>query len=245
MMNKKVIISGYSSGLGFALAEYYLKQGYAVLGLARRQAEPQPSENLKQYRIDLSDGDAVAKLLSDGLLKDFVADAKEIILINNAGTTMPNAVAGKQNPAEIATAVSLNIATPFLLSNHLISIKPSETLLKIIHISSGAGRENYAGWSVYGGTKAALDHHARCIVAEQHPGVAIASIAPGVVDTPMQDLLRAAKAEDFPMLQNLRALEEKGLLSSPSETAARIAKIIDDKDFGKITIDDVRRFDNA
>lgn len=241
-MDTGIIISGHSSGLGLALAEYYLSAGGRILGLSRRQAALGPSENLLQHSVDLSRAEALAALLSDGLLDDFSAGAREIILINNAAAVAPNAVAGMQSAGEISTAVSLNIAAPLLLTNHLIACKPERSVLKIVHISSGAGRNAYPGWSVYGASKAALDHHARCIAAEQHAGVYIASIAPGVVDTPMQAEIRASHDGAFPMRQRFLDLKEQGGLSSPADTAARIAAMIASADFGKEVIDDVRRY---
>lgn len=240
-MNTKIIISGHSSGLGQALAEHYLQQGCGVLGLSRRPADLRPSENLLQHGIDLSSAEAANRLLSDGLLERFAAGADEIILINNAAAVAPNAVAGMQNPGEIAAAVSLNLTAPLLLSNHLIACKPENSMLKIVHVSSGAGRNAYPGWSVYGATKAALDHHARCVAAERHNGVRIAAIAPGVVDTPMQAEIRASCAEAFPMRQRFLDLKEQGGLSSPADTAARIAAMVAAADFGSETTDDVRR----
>lgn len=239
-MDTGVIISGHSSGLGLALVEHYLSAGCRILGLSRRQAALGPSENLLQHSVDLSRAEALAALLSDGLLDDFSAGAREIILINNAAAVAPNAVAGMQSAGEISTAVSLNIAAPLLLTNHLIACKPERSVLKIVHISSGAGRNAYPGWSVYGATKAALDHHARCIAAEQHAGVAIAAITPGVVDTDMQAEIRAADAGVFPIRQRFHDLKEQGGLSSPADTAARIAAMIAAPDFGSETLDDVR-----
>ncbi|OSI11295.1 SDR family NAD(P)-dependent oxidoreductase [Neisseria zoodegmatis] len=240
-MNSKIIITGHSSGLGLALAGHYLQQGCSVLGLARRQAALRPSEKLIQHSVDLSCTQAVSALLSDGLIDGFIADADEIVFINNAAVVTPNAVAGRQDAGEIAAAVSLNVAAPLLLTNHVIACKPAGSILKIVHISSGAGRNAYPGWSVYGATKAALDHHARCIAAEQHAGVAIAAIAPGVVDTDMQAEIRAADAGVFPIRQRFHDLKEQGGLSSPADTATRIAAMIEDSNFGSETLDDVRR----
>ena len=69
----------------------------------------------------------------------------------------------------------------------------------------------------------------------------IAAIAPGVVDTPMQAEIRASRAEAFPMRQRFLDLKEQGGLSSPADTAARIAAMVAAADFGSETTDDVRR----
>ena len=110
----KLIITGHTRGLGRALAELYLRRGWRVLGLARGAAD-MVSPNLRQVQIDLADGAALAAWLSDGLLRGFLADADNILLVNNAGTVSPNAVSGRQRPSEILSAVSLNVAAPLLL----------------------------------------------------------------------------------------------------------------------------------
>ena len=153
---RKAVISGHSRGLGYALAEYYLRAGWAVFGLARGRADLRPSENLFQAELDLSDAGLLAQKLSDGLLADFIRDADELLLINNAGTTAPNALLGRQGPSEIVRAVALNVTAPLLLSDYLLSARPDGVHLKIVHIGSGAGRREYAGWSVYGVGKAAF-----------------------------------------------------------------------------------------
>ena len=239
-MKRKIIISGHSNGLGRALAEYYLRQGDAVLGLSRRQVAVEPSEKLQQHIIDLSDSAAVAALFSDGLIADFMHAADEVVLINNAGTVQPSAMLGRQNDAEIITSAALNITAPLLLANEVCRQKPANAVLKIVHISSGAGRNAYPGWSVYGAGKAALDHHARCVAAEQLSGVRIASIAPGVIDTGMQAQIRASDTADFPMLARFQDLKAQGGLSSAEEIAAHIAAMIADRNFGKAIVQDVR-----
>ena len=58
---RKAVISGHSRGLGYALAEHYLRAGWAVFGLARRRADLRPSENLFQAELDLSDAGLLAQ----------------------------------------------------------------------------------------------------------------------------------------------------------------------------------------
>ena len=239
-MKRKLIISGHSNGLGRALAEYYLRWGDEVLGLSRRRVAVESSEKFQQHIIDLSDSAAVAALLSDGLIADFMHAADEVVLINNAGTVQPSAVLGRQNDAEIIASAALNITAPLLLANEACRQKPANAALKIVHISSGAGRNAYPGWSVYGASKAALDHHALCLAAEQHPNLRVASIAPGVVDTAMQAEIRQSAEQDFPLLPRFKALKNEGGLSSPQDAAAAIARFLASPLFGKQVIADIR-----
>ncbi|WP_314377738.1 SDR family NAD(P)-dependent oxidoreductase [Neisseria elongata] len=237
---RKAVISGHSRGLGYALAEHYLRTGWAVFGLARGRADLRPSENLFQAELDLSDAGLLAQKLSDGLLADFIRDADELLLINNAGTTAPNALLGRQGLSEIVRAVALNVTAPLLLSDYLLSARPDGVHLKIVHIGSGAGRREYAGWSVYGAGKAALDRHALCAAAEGHPTFSIACIAPGVVDTEMQREIRNADCRDFPLQPRFRALKDGAKLQSAADTAAKIAAMIEAENFGCKPLADVR-----
>ena len=238
---KKLIITGHTRGLGRALAELYLRRGWQVLGLARGRAD-MVSPKLRQVRIDLADGAALAAWLSSGLLRDFLADAGSILLANNAGTVSPNALLGRQRPSEILSAVALNVSASLLLANAVLAARPARVPLDILHIGSGAGRKNYPGWGVYGATKAALDHHARCVAAEGHENVRITCLAPGVVDTAMQGEIRAADEADFPMRPRFAALKEGGGLQSAEETAAKIAAYVESARFGEEAAADIRDF---
>lgn len=237
----KLIITGHTRGLGRALAELYLRRGWRVLGLARGAAD-MVSPNLRQMQIDLADGAALAAWLSDGLLRGFLADADNILLVNNAGTVSPNAVSGRQRPSEILSAVSLNVAAPLLLANAVLAARPALVPLDILHIGSGAGRKSYAGWSVYGASKAALDHHARCLAAEHHENVRAACLAPGVVDTDMQAQIRASDAAAFPLKGRFVSLKNEGGLQTAADTAAKIAAYVESERFGTEAAADIRDF---
>ena len=237
-MTTLVIISGHSAGLGAALAAHYLAQGHAVLGLARRSLPPQ--QGLQQQALDLADSAALAAYLASAGWHSALADKQHIILINNAATVAPSALCGRQDAAAIARAVALNITAPLLLTNAVLADAPAGCLKTVVHIGSGAGRKAYPGWSVYDAAKAALDHHAEVVAAEAHTGVRIANIAPGVIDTAMQADIRASDIADFPLQAQFVQLQHSGSLQSASETAERLAMMIQQAGFGQQTRMDVR-----
>ncbi|EGV38549.1 oxidoreductase, short-chain dehydrogenase/reductase family [Neisseria weaveri ATCC 51223] len=239
---QKIVITGHSSGLGKALAGYYAAHGTTVFGISRRMLEISDGLMLRQHSLDLADTGLLAAWLEQGELAAFIADAEEIVLINNAGVVEPNAVLGRQQTEQIAKAVAVNVTAPLLLSNHLAAHKSLHSHLKIVHISSGAGRKGYPGWSVYGATKAALDHHARCVEAERNNQIKVISLAPGIIDTEMQDKIRSADAGMFPMQPRFQDLKRQGGLSSPEETASQIAEWIDAIDEDIPIIADIRDY---
>ena len=237
---RKAVISGHSRGLGYALAEHYLRAGWAVFGLARGRADLRPSENLFQAELDLSDAGFLAQKLSDGLLADFIRDADELLLINNAGTTAPNALLGRQGPSEIVRAVALNVTAPLLLSDYLLSARPDGVHLKIVHIGSGAGRKAYPGWSIYGASKAALDRHAAS-AANEGRGVRIVSLAPGTIDTAMQEEMR--RDPHFPLRDHFAKIHADGGLQNAGDTALKILAYCLGDQFGREAIVDIRNIE--
>ena len=74
---RKAIVTGSSRGLGEALARQLREAGWDVLGLSRADG------------VDLSSVDTLSTWLGTGTLEQFVADATDVVLINNAGTVGP------------------------------------------------------------------------------------------------------------------------------------------------------------
>lgn len=239
-----VWVSGHSSGLGKALAEHYIAEACSVIGISRRQW-PAADGLAGQAALDLSDSAALAAYLDGSVFQTACRRAQRIILFNNAATLAPNRLSGRQGWRETAAAVALNIAAPLMLADAVAAFADGIRQIDIVHISSGAGRKAYAGWSVYGACKAALDRHALVLAEERLPNVRIASLAPGVVDTGMQAHIRNSDAADFPLLPQFQALHEQGVLMSAQETAARIAAFVESPEFGKTLTADVRDYMNG
>lgn len=225
---KKAIVTGHSRGLGAALAAQLAARGWRVLGVSRSAGA----------RVDLSSPAELASWLAGGELASFLADATEVLLINNAGTVAPMEVVGHQPGAETAAAVHLNVTAAMILTDAVLRDRPAGTPLKVVHISSGAARRPYPGWSVYCATKAALDMHAQVLAAEGHEGVRIAAIAPGVVDTTMQAQIRGAAG--FPLRDRFVALNQDGQLASADAAAEQVLALVEAPEFGQRIIADVR-----
>lgn len=242
----KAIVTGHTRGLGQAMASALLGRGIPVLGLAR-SACPELTEQfpglLQQATVDLADPDALQLWLDGNVLDSYLAGATSMLLVNNAGMLGPVAPLGRQEGNALVQAVNLNITAPLLLSNALAH--KYQGPLRIAHISSGAGRSAFAGWSIYGATKAALDHHARCAASDCVSRLRICSIAPGVIDTDMQATIRRTSAEDFPLLDRFLALKHEGELPSPVDAAERMVRHLLSEDFGKEAVADLRNLPPA
>lgn len=227
-MSKKAIVTGNSRGLGAALTSRLKDAGWEVLGISRSAG----------VSVDLSDPAALVEWLERGELAQFLEGADEVLLINNAGTNGTIALVGEQDPRTTISDVNVNLIAPILLTNAVIAARPSDVPTRIAHISSGIGRRPAASWGVYAATKAGVDMHARAVIADAPPEVRIAAIAPGVVDTYMQEVIRAA--EGSPQQEKFTRMHAEGLLTSPDEAAAAVLRLVEAPDFGEDPIADVR-----
>ena len=234
----KALLTGHSRGLGAALCAELLERGIAVLGIARQMRASHPL--LTQIALDLSDPAALIEWLNGPALADFFADAGQALLINNAGTLQPMMRCGQQDNDTLAHAISLNVTAPLLLANTFIAATAHLAERRLLHISSGAARNAYPGWSVYCASKAALDRHAQAVHQEAAPGLRIASLAPGVVDTDMQAEIRASQHDHFPLRERFVALKQNQQLSSPADAAKAAVDHLLAANFGEQALVDVR-----
>lgn len=238
----KAIVTGHTKGLGEAIASDLLTRDIPVLGLARTFSHAMQARCpglLSQIEIDLADANALGAWLAGSALRHYLAGDNAILLINNAGVVQPVGTLPDQDPLAVARAVTLNIAAPMMLSAAVVA-RSEGAERRILHVSSGAGRNAYPGWSVYCATKAALDQHARAVALDAVPGVRICSLAPGVIDTDMQAEIRATPPERFPLRERFVELERAGELSPPQQTARAVVEYMLATGFGREPVDDLR-----
>jgi len=241
------VVTGATRGLGLALAGQLLAGGAAVITLARTQSAEladiarEHGARLQQLQADLSSPAAIesaAGLMSAAL----PGGAERYLLLNNAGTVDPVALSENLFDAEsIQQAFNLNVVSAMVLTAAFLRSSPGHADRRIVNISSGAGRKPTPGWAAYCSTKAALDHYTRVLAAE-HPGLRAVALAPGVIDTPMQEGIRASDRRQFPDLDRFLQLHENNQLASPEATASRILHYLASDRFGHETLGDIRNY---
>ncbi len=258
------IVTGHSQGLGQAIAADLLGRGWRVLGLSRSGWPPELASQypgLTEVALDLADGPALAAWLAGSALADalagvvgmagcggvpgsasagVVAQAGQVLLVNNAGLVSPIGPLGGQGAGAVMQAVALNVAAPLALADAWVAATAGVPDRRIVHISSGAARNAYAGWSVYCATKAALDMHARAVQLDAVAGLRIESLAPGVIDTGMQAHIRATDASQFPLVGRFQGLHRDGAMQSPSDVARRLLAHVLGETFGAEAVRDLR-----
>lgn len=262
------ILTGASRGLGAALAGRLLAPGRQLLALSRNPAaalEQQARARgaaLEQWSVDLVDAPAVAARLEDWLQQRSQETWQSATLINNAGllgrvgpidafdaatvVAPPSASVSRALATELAAVIRVDLEAPMVLTAAFLRATATwSTLRRVLNISSGAGRNAYAGWAAYCAAKAGLDHFSRAVALDEArrpdgKGARIVSLAPGVIDTDMQTALRAADGDGFPELARFVSMKANGQLATPEAAAERVLAYLVSPAFGSQPVADVR-----
>lgn len=250
-----VILTGASRGMGLAMARQLLTPHRILLCISRR-ITPELEDlarlrgaTLTQWSQDLSTPSEAAVRLDAWLDKQKTHDIASATLINNAGM-IPRIGPIDECPAsQLEDALRVGLEAPMQLTaaflratGHWVAggwLGPR----KVLNISSGLGRRPMAAQAPYCAAKAGLDHFTRCSAldeAQREHGARLVSLAPGVIDTEMQEQLRAGDPAAFPDVQRFVDLQSQGQLSSPQEAAARVLAWLERPDFGEQPVADVR-----
>ena len=184
---KTVLVSGGSRGLGLAIAQKLVADGYNVIALARKPGDAldaaikASSGNLHFIACDLSDLDAIPDMLRG------VKDTHGALygLVNNAALGTEGLLSNMHN-SDIEKLVSLNVLSPIVLSKYAVRAMMTAGEGRIINISSIIASTGYSGLSVYGATKASLLGFTRSLAREVgRLGITVNAVAPGFIATDM------------------------------------------------------------
>ena len=120
--------------------------------------------------------------------------------VNNAGVLEPMAPVRDVSVADFRDHIDINLTGVFLGTRTFVRhVRERDGEGVLINVSSGAAWSAYEGWAAYCAGKAAVERLTEVVQLEEaKSGLRAYSVAPGVVDTPMQDLVRKSSAEDFP-----------------------------------------------
>jgi benzil reductase ((S)-benzoin forming) len=239
------VVTGHSRGIGEAVAEHLLARGARVLGVSRHENPPLAArfpDTLVEVALDVADGETLARWVAGNPFERFFGDSETPLLVNNAGVLQPIGPLETQELEKVGRAVAVNLGAALVLSAAFVQATADARERRILQVSSGAARKAYAGWSIYCATKAALDHHARCVALDRTPGLLISSVAPGVVDTEMQAEIRASTDERFPDRQRFVDMHRDKALPSPDQTGGRLVEYLLSDQFGAESVFDLRDF---
>ena len=244
------ILTGASRGMGLAMARQLLLPGNTVLCISRSANETlavqakQTGVNLLQWTLDLALGARTSARLEQWLREQDSITFSSVTLINNAGVIPRIGPLSEADADDLSHALRVGLEAPMqLTSAFLCATQGWSCLRRVLNISSGLGRRAMASQAGYCAAKAGMDHFTRCVALEETlktNGAKLCSLAPGVIDTGMQEQLRAADSAAFPDQSSFVNLKTSGLLASPEEAASRILTFLARRDFGVNAVADVR-----
>ena len=244
------IITGASRGLGHAMAQQLLQPGNMLLCISRSTSEAltvqakQLGAHLLQWTQDLARGAATSARLEQWLREQTASSFASVTLINNAGVIPRIGPLSEVDADDLSKALRVGLEAPMQLTSAFLRATahwPAER--KVLNISSGLGRRAMASQAGYCAAKAGMDHFTRCVALEETlkiNGAKVCSLAPGVIDTGMQEQLRAAGSTAFPDHQSFLNLKTSSALASPGVAAKNILEVLARTDFGINPVADVR-----
>jgi benzil reductase ((S)-benzoin forming) len=220
-MNTVFYITGTSRGIGKSIAEIVItEENHYVFGISRTQTIIH--SNYSHISTDLSN---IESLHSFNL--PIYKNAQKVVLINNSGMLGEVNSVGKISTESIIKTHILNAIAPTIISNLFLKTYSNNNVERIIiNISSGAARYPIKNWGNYCASKASLDMLSKVIQIENESNnVKVFSVAPGIVDTQMQDEIRTKSQEAFPDIDQFIDYKNRNQLVSPENAARSIIRI--------------------
>ena len=212
-MNKKVLVTGGSRGIGKSIVKAFCEKGYDVaftyLNSAESAAEIASKYGCRAYRVDFSSVEDV-KSFAEEFLKDFGCPD---ILVNNAGISHYG-LFQDTTVSDYRNVFGINFESAFFLTKTLVPGMISRKSGAIINISSIWGQCGASCEVLYSASKAALIGFSKALAKELAPsGIAVNCVAPGAVDTDMMKHFTKEEKEEI-------ALEiPSGRFTTPEEVA--------------------------
>lgn len=198
-MTLRICITGVSSGLGHGLAEVYLEQGAEVYGCSRRTPDDLIRKGLRYASVDLADSNsgqaAFASLIRPANRFDLV--------VLNAGKLGQIQDMRDTSLEDLRETMEINVWSNKWLLDSLFA--NGREVAQVVGISSGASQSGSRGWNGYSVSKAALNMLIKLYAGERSQ-THFTSLAPGLVDTEMQDYLTNLPEDPrYPPLEILKA----------------------------------------
>lgn len=218
-MDKHVLVTGGSQGIGRAVVMRLLSDGYRVVNFDLvPPAHTAPGEDFSE--VDLVDGAALDAALSALLTKHPV-----VRLVNNAGIVRPAPIE-HATADDLAAVSALNLLAPLRLLQGLLPAMRDAGFGRVVNISSRAALGKLER-SVYAATKAGLHGMTRTWALELGAyGVTVNAVGPGPIAT---DLFERVNPPGHPNTEKIRNAIPVKRMGTAEDVAHAVASLIDDR----------------
>lgn len=187
MENKIALITGASSGIGWACAVALAKAGFNIIACGRRkerlealQAELPEHTAYKPLVFDVRDKEDVNRAL-DSLPEEWTAID---LLVNNAGNAHGLDPIQEGSIEDWDAMIDINVKGLLYVSKKVLPGMVSRKSGQVVNIGSTAGKEVYPNGNVYCASKFAVDALTKGMRLDLNPyGIKVMGIHPGAVET--------------------------------------------------------------
>ena len=211
-MNKFLIITGGSSGIGYAAALLFQKENYKVINLSRSKI---PLSEAIHVSVDLSTSSWHEEI--DSVLKDLLDSADQISLIHNASKMQSDNVEDF-NLSELRDVIEVNLVAPAILNKMIIPYMKKGS--SIIYVGSTLSEKAVPQMSSYVTTKHAIIGLMRSTCQDLFGRfIHTACVCPGATETEMLQEYVQGNTEALEMMAG--TLSENRLIT-PEEIASTL-----------------------
>ncbi|WP_415878866.1 3-oxoacyl-ACP reductase FabG [Methylomonas sp. TEB] len=183
---KLAIVTGASRGIGRAIAEKLVADGFFVVGTATSDSGAEAisaylGDNGKGYKLNVADTADIENFIKT-TGDEYGTPA---VLVNNAGITRDNLLM-RMKDEEWDDIINTNLTSIFRMSKAVLRGMMKVRYGRIINISSVVGSTGNAGQTNYAAAKAGMVGFAKSMAKEVGSrGITVNTVAPGFIDTDM------------------------------------------------------------
>ncbi|WP_347157772.1 SDR family NAD(P)-dependent oxidoreductase [Pontibacter chitinilyticus] len=214
------IVTGGASGLGYAIAEKFVRNGIKTIIIGRNEEKLQKAQqafgDLCTYTsFDLTQLDQIPALVERLVQEHGPID----ILVNNAGINMKKPFT-EVTDADFLKIIHTNVAAVFALSREVVKNMLPRQRGAIVNISSMASQYGIPKVIAYSASKSAIEGMTRAMAVDLSPqGIRVNCVAPGFIATDM-----SAKALDSEPERKNKVLSRTpmGKLGLPEDVAEAV-----------------------
>lgn len=228
LAGRTALVTGAGRGIGRAIALAFVREGASVVLAARTESELQQvateAEGLGG-RAQVSVCDVADWTAVDTLVRQVVADEGTIdVLAHAAGVYGPIGPFAATDPGDWARALEVNLLGSFNVCRAVVPPMVAAGHGSVILLGGGGATAPLPRFSSYAATKAGVVRLAETLAEElKDAGIRVHAIAPGLVDTTLQDEVLAAGDLAGPLYDKIRQARETGVGAVGPELAAELA----------------------
>lgn len=182
---KTILVTGASSGFGYAIVERFLEAGHRVVAVARRHERIELLMGKYPEHLYFSQADVRSKDEVDNVLATLPEAYNDIdCLVNNAGLSLGFGPAHLNSVEDWETIVDTNIKGVLYFTHALSQLMTERNSGHIINIGSIAAYYPYIGGNVYSASKAFVNNFSLNLKSDLcHTNIRVTCIAPGLSKT--------------------------------------------------------------